>query len=148
MPELISLNCWSMYHSDDFLLTDWWWFLILFLWNSLFCFGSVITKGSGQKLIAAIFLTQCLQLPASAFSSLCLLLPSWRHQWSHRCWDVVYLPLFSVWMPSFNMVVCAWPLKVEVVPLVTLELPVHPCGVKVRHQLIHVRDLRCFRLHS
>ena len=46
-------------------------------------------------------------------------------------------------MPPFNMVVGAWPLEVEVVPLVTLELPVHQCGVKVRHQLIHVRDLRC-----
>ena len=51
-------------------------------------------------------------------------------------------------MPPFNMVVGAWPLEVEVVPLVTLELPVHRCVVKVRHQLIHVRDLRCLLLHS
>ena len=36
-----------------------------------------------------------LQLPASAFSSSCSLLLSWRHQQFHRCWDVVYLPLFS-----------------------------------------------------
>ena len=43
-------------------------------------------------------------------------------------------------MPPFNMVVGAWTLEVEVVPLVMLELPVHPCGVKVRHQLIHARE--------
>ena len=41
-----------------------------------------------------------LQLPA--FSSVCI---SWRHRWSHRCWDVIYLPLFQPWMPPFNMVV-------------------------------------------
>jgi len=34
-------------------------------------------------------------------------------------------------MQPFNMVVGVWPLEVEVVPLVMLELPVHPCGVKV-----------------
>ena len=36
-----------------------------------------------------------LQLPASALSSSCSLLPSWRHQWFHRCWDVICLPIFS-----------------------------------------------------
>ena len=36
-----------------------------------------------------------LQLSASALSSSCSLLPSWRHQWFHRCWDVICLPIFS-----------------------------------------------------
>ena len=47
-------------------------------------------------------------------------------------------------MPTFNMVVCVGTFKIEVVPLVELELPIDLCVVKVVDKAIYLRKQKGF----